>query len=116
MGNEQNAAGAERPVEPLVGREQACQATPHAALIAQIMDSRVPKNEREHAACREIERLREALQRIFDAAGDQLTDGQHEMTPTEKFAHEVICIATAALTPNDKWTETVRLTYVRAAV
>jgi hypothetical protein len=37
------------------------QATPHDALIAQIMDSRVPKNEREWAAAREIERLRDEL-------------------------------------------------------
>jgi hypothetical protein len=34
------------------------QATSHAELIQQIMDSRVPKNEREWAAGREIERLR----------------------------------------------------------
>jgi hypothetical protein len=33
------------------------QATPHADLIAQILDSRVPKNEREWAAAREIEAL-----------------------------------------------------------
>lgn len=36
---------------------RAKQATPHAELIAEIMDSRVPKNDREHAAGREIERL-----------------------------------------------------------
>lgn len=33
-------------------------ATPHETLIAQLMDSRVLKTEREHAAAREIERLR----------------------------------------------------------
>jgi len=37
------------------------QATPHSVLIEQLMDSRVPKTEREHAARREIEMLREAL-------------------------------------------------------
>lgn len=39
-----------------MGEEQ--QATPHDDLIGQIMDSRVPKNEREWAAAREIEALR----------------------------------------------------------
>ena len=42
------------------------QATPHDALIAQIMDSRVPKTEREWAAAREIERLRSELRRLTD--------------------------------------------------
>lgn len=37
---------------------RACKSRPHAELIAEIMDSRIPKNEREHAACREIERQR----------------------------------------------------------
>jgi len=39
----------------------AAQATPHAELIAELMNPNIPKNEREHAAVREIERLREAL-------------------------------------------------------
>ena len=33
-------------------------ATPHELLIGQLLDSRIPKTEREHAAAREIERLR----------------------------------------------------------
>jgi hypothetical protein len=41
--------------------EKAKQATPHATLIDQLLDSRVPKTEREHAAAREIQRLREAV-------------------------------------------------------
>ena len=36
-------------------------ATPHDQLIAELLDSRIPKTEREHAAAREIKRLREAL-------------------------------------------------------
>lgn len=36
-------------------------ATPHAELIADLMNPNNPKNEREHAAVREIERLCEAL-------------------------------------------------------
>lgn len=35
------------------------QATPHRELMAQLMNPNVPKSEREHAAVREIERLRE---------------------------------------------------------
>jgi hypothetical protein len=41
--------------------DNAKQATPHNKLIDEIMDCRVPKTEREHAAAREIEMLREAL-------------------------------------------------------
>jgi hypothetical protein len=41
---------------------EAKQATPHSQLISELMDSRVPKTEREHAAAREIERLRAALE------------------------------------------------------
>ena len=37
------------------------QATPHAELIAELMNPNNPKNEREYAAVREIERLQEAL-------------------------------------------------------
>jgi hypothetical protein len=43
-------------------KPEAKQATPHSQLISELMDSRVPKTEREHAAAREIERLREALE------------------------------------------------------
>ena len=41
--------------------ELARAATPHDQLIAELLDSRIPKTEREHAAAREIKRLREAL-------------------------------------------------------
>lgn len=37
-------------------------ATPHAELIAELMNPNNPKNEREHAAVREIERMRESLE------------------------------------------------------
>jgi hypothetical protein len=37
--------------------QQAKMATPHATLIAQVLDSRMPRTEREHAAAREIEAL-----------------------------------------------------------
>ena len=38
--------------------QDAKQARPHCELIAELLDSRQPKTEREHAAAREIERLR----------------------------------------------------------
>ena len=37
------------------------QATPHEQLIGELLDSTIPKTEREHAAAREIERLQELL-------------------------------------------------------
>ena len=38
--------------------DKAAEATPHKELIAQIMNSNLPKNEREWTAAREIEKLR----------------------------------------------------------
>jgi hypothetical protein len=43
-------------------------ATPHAELIAELMNPNNPKNEREHAAVREIERLQETQQAIIAGA------------------------------------------------
>jgi hypothetical protein len=43
-------------------------ATPHAELIAELMNPNNPKNEREHAAVREIEQLRETRQAIIAGA------------------------------------------------
>lgn len=37
------------------------EATPHSVLIKNLMDPNIPKTQMEHAACREIEMLREAL-------------------------------------------------------
>ena len=47
---------------------EAKQATPHATLLAELLDSRVPKSEREHAAKREIERLTASLKRANETA------------------------------------------------
>lgn len=41
--------------------QDAKQARPHCELIAELLDSRQPKTEREHAAVREIERLTTVL-------------------------------------------------------
>jgi hypothetical protein len=46
----------------------AVNATPHAELIAELMNPNNPKNEREYAAVREIERLRETQQAIIAGA------------------------------------------------
>lgn len=47
---------------------EAKQATTHETLIANLLDSRVPKNEREHAAAREILGLRTKLAACREAA------------------------------------------------
>ncbi|MGB0219756.1 MAG: hypothetical protein ACPGJF_10525 [Sinimarinibacterium flocculans] len=70
MASDEAAGGVAVRVEATVGREHACQATtPHAVLIAEIMDSRLPKSEREHAACREIERLHARLRDVRQEVG-----------------------------------------------
>jgi hypothetical protein len=48
--------------------DQVMAATPHAELIAELMNPNNPKNEREHAAVREIERLCETRQAIIAGA------------------------------------------------
>lgn len=71
--------------------KQCYQATPHGSLIKQIIDPRVPKNEREWAAAREIERLTAELATMttsrddYQVAADELAwenkllrDGQGE--------------------------------------
>jgi uncharacterized protein (UPF0147 family) len=66
----------------------ACQATTPSSLEQQIMDPSVPKNEREHWAACEIERLRaerDALRVVFAEARDMLDwigdspEGEREM-------------------------------------
>ena len=46
----------------------AVDATPHAELIAELMNPNNSKNEREHAAVREIERLQEVQQAVIAGA------------------------------------------------
>lgn len=41
--------------------QQAMKSTPHKQLIDELLDSRIAKTEREHAAAREIEKLRDRL-------------------------------------------------------
>lgn len=53
--------------------EDAKQARPHADLLAELLDSREPKTEREHAAVREIDRLYELLIEIGNYAHDHST-------------------------------------------
>ena len=61
------------------------QATPHRVLINELMDSRVPKTEREHAAAREIERLRE---RLASPVKESLTTEQAETVAWRTFDGE----------------------------
>ena len=60
-------------------QQVAQKATPREQLLKELMDSRVPKTEREHAAVREIERLRAAL---AEDAMQRLTDVQQEIEKT----------------------------------
>ena len=57
------------------------QATPHAELIAELINPNNPKNEREHAAVREIERLREALaQPAQESVAESLRQSKENFT------------------------------------
>ena len=60
-------------VEPK--QEQQCkQARPHDELICELLDSRRPKTEREHAAVREIERLRHDIEFYVEIACELATE------------------------------------------
>ena len=62
-------------VEPK--QEQQCkQARPHDELICELLDSRRPKTEREHAAVREIERLRHDIERHVEIACELATENE----------------------------------------
>ena len=51
-----------------------CAATPHGTLLEQIMDSTQPKNEREWAARREIEYLRQQVEYWRDTVRKEIID------------------------------------------
>lgn len=61
------------------------QARPHRELIAELLDSNVPKTEREHAAVREIERLRSLCDDLYS---DLLAAGS--LTPHDCGAYALI--------------------------
>ena len=61
------------------------QARQHDELIAELLDSRVPKTEREHAAAREIERLRGLCDDLYS---DLLAAGS--LTPRDCGAYSLI--------------------------
>ena len=74
-------------VEPK--QEQQCkQARPHDELICELLDSRRPKTEREHAAVREIERLRHDIERHIAIASEYATE-------CERLRAELAEVATA---------------------
>lgn len=60
-----------------------CSATPHELLIESLLDPRIPKTEREHAAAREIEKLRaEIMSTGTDLARLREAVGEHCRTCT----------------------------------
>lgn len=61
------------------------QARQHDELIAELLDSRAPKTEREHAAAREIERLRSLCDDLYS---DLLAAGS--LTPHDCGAYSLI--------------------------
>ena len=86
-------------------REAQCkQARPHDELVAEILDSRRLKTEREHAASREIDRLRQLLraegthlenvkaawQAKVDALGLAITNASYPWTPEMRTAYEIL--------------------------
>jgi len=86
-------------------REAQCkQARPHDELVAEILDSRQPKTEREHAAAREIDRMRQLLraegthlenvkaawQAKVDALGLAITNAHYPWTPEMRAAYEML--------------------------
>ena len=85
-------------------KENACEATPHKQLIEEILNPNIPKNEREHAACREIQNLQA---KIIDqqALIEHLVHGCHSAlshTPIDSAAR-MIC--NSALTAAEKMKE-----------
>lgn len=72
---------------------EAKQATPHALLINELLDSRVPKTEREHAAAREIENLRAALLITPQREWVDLTDEEIDYWIGSNSAKKALCRA-----------------------
>lgn len=62
-----------------VDMNESKQARRHDELIAELLDSRIPKTEREHAAAREIERLRKMHQDAYQRGLQAGSKGLREM-------------------------------------
>jgi len=65
-------------------KPEAKQATPHSQLISELMDSRGPKTEREHAAAREIGRLRAVLEQTEQEPVAYWLDPDEEPPPVAR--------------------------------
>ena len=63
-----------------------CQATPREELLHQLLDSRVPKNEREWCAAREIERLREGIEEALMHLDTNYCIDEHSMRDSDAAA------------------------------
>jgi chromosome segregation ATPase len=69
--------------------QDAKQARPHCELIAELLDSRQPKTEREHAAVREIERLRHDIERHIAMASELATENERLRADNERLLLDV---------------------------
>ena len=69
--------------------QDAKQARPHCELIAELLDSRQPKTEREHAAEREIERLRHDIERHIAIASEYATECERLRAELAQCQHEM---------------------------
>jgi len=69
--------------------QDAKQARPHCELIAELLDSRQPKTEREHAAVREIERLRHDIERHIAIASEYATECERLRAENAKLQQEL---------------------------
>ena len=63
------------------------QATPHRTLMEQLMDSRIPKTEREYAALQEIERLRRELEQAEETEEELIAQRMSDVA--DRFAHRL---------------------------
>jgi hypothetical protein len=64
-------------------------ARPHDELICELLDSRIPKNEREHAAAREIERLRAEVSTAHSAVHYHIAEHAKTIARAERLAEAV---------------------------
>ncbi len=75
-----------------ISEDQAKCATPHEQLIGELLDSRIPKTEREHAAAREIEQLRydaakwQSLAKCYEQVCDILKERSGVVANAKRYA------------------------------
>ena len=88
--------------EVKVPREAQCkQARPHEELVAEILDPRRLKTEREHAAAKEIDKLRQLLR----------AEGAHLENVKAAWQAKVDALGLAIVNANYPWTPEMRAAY-----